>query len=397
MSFSPFNIKNWLKHEEKWCNLMGYFNPYLDPFKYHLTNKVPVYDKHAYNKYPNHNFVYDKLWVAKSQNLNSGKLEELKGEENSITYPIFIKPRWGHLSATSKNCFKIKTADELKKYSTFKNMMWSDFIDGTEGMTDYIVLNGNIMHQITYVYSDKQNGFTEEWKLISPQSKPPTNITEWVKEHMRSFTGIVNMQYRNDKIIEVSLRFARGGAYIINTDNKALLENIHNVVAKNFWDFSLQNEINFKPYYSIKCFTTIPIIYIFPQHVLDLLVRSQTTHKFYEYYFEPAGKEGTVFLQFMHDDLEKGLAAKRRIEFIFNMAQIIMAVLIIAALVVPFLKWKYKYLFSLTVLGLFLTRYLNPIVANYNLYKAQKQSIFGDGPTNDPNEEVETFDPTTGI
>ena len=123
-------------------------------------------------------------------------------------------------------------------------MMWSDFIDGREGMTDYILLNGNIMHQITYVYSDKQNGFTEEWKLISPQSKPPTNITEWVKDHMRNFTGIVNMQYRNDKIIEVSLRFARGGAYLINTDNKALLENIHNVVAKNFWNFSLQNQMD---------------------------------------------------------------------------------------------------------------------------------------------------------
>ena len=397
MNFSPFSIKNLLKHEEKWCNFMGYFNPYLDPFKNHLTDKVTIYDKAAYYKYPEHNYVYDKLWVAKSQNLNCGELEELKGKENSITYPIFIKPRWGHLSATSKNCFKIHNSDDLKKYSNFKYMMWSDFIDGTEGMTDYILLNGNIVHQITYVYSDKQNGFTEEWKLISPHSEPPTVITEWVKEHMRNYTGIVNMQYRNDKIIEVSLRFARGGAYIINTDNKALLANIHNVVANNFWDFSLQHKMKFKPYYSIKCFTTLPIIYIFPQHVLDFLVKSQTSHGFYEYYFEPAGKEGTVFLQFMHDDLEKGLAAKKRIEFIFNAAQIIMTILIIIAIIVLFSKFKYKYVFSLAVLGIFLTRYLNPIVANYNLYKAQKQSIFGDGPTNDPNEEVETFDPITGI
>ena len=155
--------------------------------------------------------------------------------------------------------------------------------------------------------------------------------------------------------------------------------------------------MDFKPYYAIKCYTTLPIIYIFPQHILDLLVRSQTTHRFYEYYFEPAGKEGTVFLQFMHDDLEKGLAAKRKIEALFNAAQIIMALLIIMAIIVLFFKWKYKYVFSLAIVGLFLTRYLNPIVANYNLYKAQKQSIFGTGPPADPNEEVETFDPITGM
>ena len=390
-------IKHLLKYEESWCNLMGYFNPYIDPFKNHLTDKVPVYDKQAYNKYPKYNFVYDKLWVAKSQDLNCGKLDELINKGDLITYPIFIKPRWGHLSATSKNCFKIKSYNELKKYIHFKNMMWSEFIDGREGMTDYILLNGNIMHQITYIYSDKQNGFTEEWKLISPHSKPPVIITEWVNKFLRGYTGIVNVQYRNNKIIEVGLRFARGGAYIINTDNKALLENIHNVVANNFWDFSLQNKINFKPYYSIKCYTTIPIIYIFPQHILDLLVRSQTRHFFYEYYFEPVGKEGMVFLQFMHDDLEKGLLAKKRIETIFNIMQFIMFFLIILMFIVLFSKWRYKYIFSLFILLLFLTRYLNPIVANYNLYKAQKQSIFGSGPSNEPNEDIETFDPITGL
>ena len=75
---------------------MGYFNPYLDPFKYHLTNKVPVYDKHAYNKYPNHNFVYDKLWVAKSQNLNSGKLEELKVKKIQLLI-LFLSSRGGDI------------------------------------------------------------------------------------------------------------------------------------------------------------------------------------------------------------------------------------------------------------------------------------------------------------
>jgi len=388
----PFSIKNLLKYEESWCKTMGFFNPYLDPFKNHLTNKVPIYDKHAYKIYPHHNQVYDKLWISKTQQLNCGKLEELNGTENSMTYPIFIKPRWGHLSATSKNCFKIKSVDELKKYSNYKNMMWSEFIDGTEGMTDYIVLNGNIVHQITYIYSDKQNGFSEEWKFISPQSEPPINITDWVNEHMRNFTGIVNVQYRKNKIIEVGLRLARGGAYIINTDNNALITNINNVLANKFWDFSLQNEMKFQPYYSFKCFTRIPIIYIFPQYVIDLIARSQTKQPFYEYYFEPVGKEGTVFFQFMHEDFNKGIEVKKRIEFLFNTAQIVMFLLIIIAILMIFSTFKYKYIFSLIVLLLFLTRYLNPISVNHGLYKAQKQSIFGTGPNNASNIETESYE-----
>ena len=68
---------------------------------------MPIFDGKAYKRYPQHNFVYDKLWIAKSQGLKGGKLENLRGKEKTMTYPIFIKPRWGHLSASSKNCFKI--------------------------------------------------------------------------------------------------------------------------------------------------------------------------------------------------------------------------------------------------------------------------------------------------
>jgi hypothetical protein len=32
---------------------------------------------------------------------------------------------------------------------------------------------------------------------------------------------------------------------------------------------------------------------------------------FYEYYFEPAGKNGMVAIQFMHKDFEKGYESKK--------------------------------------------------------------------------------------
>lgn len=397
VSSKPF-IKTLLQHEDSWCKFMRFFNPYLDPFKNHLTNKMPVFDGQCYIRYPQHKFVYDKLWIVKSQGLKGGKLETLFDSDqnkNLTTYPIFIKPRWGHLSASSKNCFKIKSEEELQPYKNYKNMMWSEFIDGTEGMTDYIMLNGKIMHQITYIYSEKQNGFTDEWKFISSDSKPPLNITDWVEKYMRNFTGIVNMQYRNGKIIEVGLRLARGGAYIVSTDNEALITNINNIFNKHFWDFSLQQKMNFEPFYVFKCYTKIPILFLFPQYVLDYLVKKNTAMPFYEYYFEPAGKEGMVFLQFMDTDFERGMQTKNTIENIFNGVQILMYFLFIMV-ILNFLLFKYKpYLFLLIVFLFWSLRFLNPITANYNLYKSQKQLIFGGGLNIDNNDTnnggVETF------
>jgi hypothetical protein len=271
--------------------------------------------------------------------------------------------------------------------------MWSEFIDATECMTDYVMLKGKIVHQITYIYSDKQNGFSDVWKLVSPDSQPPSNVTEWVNQHMTDFTGIVNVQYRDNKIIEVGLRLARGGAYLLSTENSALITNINTIFLKKEWNYHLNKEMKFKPFYVFKCFTQIPIIFIFPQKIVDLFMEKHTTRPFYEYYFEPVGTTGMVFFQFMDDDLEHGLKTKETIEKIFAGAQIVMYALIFFAIyLVSSTEWSYRYLVAFCVLFLFLMRLFNPIMVNYKLYKGQKQSLFGGGPSTGEDMDVEPFD-----
>ena len=171
-------LKSLMKYEESWCQTMGFFNPYLDPYKFHLTDKMPVYDKKAYAQYPAHNFVYDKLWIAQSQGLACGELASFNNSSPQAEFPLFIKPRWGHLTSGSKNCFKIQTQAELQPFlSENKDMIWSEFLPATEGMTDYMLLKGQLMHQITYIYSEKQNGFTDDWKFITPTAQPPPGAT----------------------------------------------------------------------------------------------------------------------------------------------------------------------------------------------------------------------------
>ena len=54
-------IKKITEYEISWCNTMGFFNPYVDPFKYFISKNIPDFDGQAFMKYINHNFVYDKL------------------------------------------------------------------------------------------------------------------------------------------------------------------------------------------------------------------------------------------------------------------------------------------------------------------------------------------------
>jgi hypothetical protein len=375
-------LKYILDNDQGWSNSLNIYNPYLDRYDYSFIRGIPVFDSQAYVKYPDHSFVYDKLWIAQSQNIKCGKLitSELP---NKRLYPIFIKPRWGHQTATSKNCFKIDTSEELQPYIDISGMIWTEFIDATEGMTDFILLNGQPVYQMTLQYSKKQMGFIDEWKFVSPENKPPEKIIEWINSFMSSFTGIANIQYRGDKIIEVSLRLARGGAYILSTDNRYLVDNINNLVKNEDWNYTVDDKLDYKPFYSFKCYTTVPIIYLLPQFILDKMVARYNGKEFYEYYFEPNGKNGMVFFQFMHHDKDQAKKLKSIIETVFNISQIFFYIaLLTIILIIPISLMKthassiIKPHVGKTVgilIGLFLTTLINPLSMQYNLYKSQKQ------------------------
>ena len=173
---------------------------------------------------------------------------------------------------------------------------------------------------------------------------------------MTGFTGPCNLQYRGDKIIEVSLRLARGGAYILSTKNDALIDNINYLVEDNVWHHSLREEMKFEPFYSFKCISDIPLIYVYPQHFLDKLMKHYGCMEFYEYYFEPSGKYGSTIMQFNHTDFKQGMKAKRDIEILMTTTQVIFT-----------LSFLY-----LIVLGIGKSKQLNQYLPSFLFYTSQK-------------------------
>jgi hypothetical protein len=363
-------IKSILSKENDWCDFMKIYNPYSDPWNVKLSSHIPNFDAQAYNKYKAHNFVYDKLFISRSQGVKCGILEDV---DDIQTYPIFIKPRYGNKSASSKHCYKINSYKEVTSYLHIPDMMWSEYLNATEGMTDYFIQNGRIVHQITYVYSETQHGtIADDWKFISIYNTPPTIVDIWVRKHMMGYTGVCNVQYRGDKIIEVGLRLARGGAYIYSTNNEVLIKSINSLVEDNSWNVP-PRLLDFKPFYAFKCYTFIPIVYLYPQYVMDSIMKWYKCEPFYEYYFEPSGKgmSMTTF-QFIHNDFDKGMYLKKIIENLFNITHILLYMIIIYLILYPT-----NIVIRSIILIFFLSKLLNPLGVHYSLYKAQKQSLFG--------------------
>lgn len=352
-----------LRHEERWCEAMNFFNPYLDPFQHHLRGDVPVYDGACYDRYPKHRYVYDKLWVARSQDIPSGLVSDLLASKEAPEYPIFVKPRWGHKTSGSKHCQKIKRASDLpdERAARANELMWSELLPGSEGMTDFVLVKGSIVYQMSHTCSEQQHGFADAWKYTSPLNKPPDTVHAWVSKHLQGFTGIVNTQYRDGKIFEVGLRPARTGAYFAATDNEALLRNISTALGKEQWNPLEIVKMNYKPFYSFKVHTDAPVLYLWPQYVLDILMRSLTDRPFYEYYPEPTGREGMVFLQFMDDDLERGKRTSLLLQRLFTYTQWFVIGMMGALVIALALDWKYKWWLASGVMFLYASQLLNPI------------------------------------
>jgi hypothetical protein len=356
-----------------YCRILGIENPYK-ALPNRLSKDFPRFDRTAFKLNPRHQFVYDKLFVARSQHLPCGELQELERRDPStIPFPIFIKPRYGHLTSSSKNCYKIKSFEDLAPHWAKPDMMWSTFVAATEGMTDFVVVDGSIVYQLTYKYSDEQTGFADVWKYIDPNTPTPQPIVDWVQRYMTGYTGPFNVQYRATTIIEVGMRFARTGMYIESTGNAELIAAMNDMWTSKAWLVRDRSALDFRPFYSFKCWSPMPIIYLLPQHLVDLILRLGGAMPFYEYYFEPTGTFSTVFFQFLHRDFDRGMQLKRSIERTALACNVAVLFLLLAGSGVAFLYKNYTPL--MVALLLYMTSLDNSLVVLATQLRNQQQFL----------------------
>jgi len=366
-----------IQYDKQWCNLLGIKNPYIDNYRYQLNNKIPMFDGIAYKRYPDLKYLYDKLWIAKSQNIDCGLLSELKNKnDNELPkFPFFIKPRDGHKNAGSKGCLVIENKNQLMYYIDYPHAMWSEYITEKEGMTDFVLCDGRIVYQLTSVYSRGKNSISDEWKYISSNNKPPLVIESWLLSNIKNYNGIVNIQYRGNKIIEVGLRPARGGIYLKETRNKKVITNINNIYDNEKWEELDHEDTKFKPFYAFKSKSNTTPFLMLPYYFIVIVMNYFNVTGFHEYYFEPLGSNAHMFYQFIHEDFEQGMKCKNILETSNYLMHFIFFTLIL--LIIYYRTFQNKWHNSLILLLSVLTtmKIFNSITSQYGLWKIQKISM----------------------
>ena len=236
-------IKNELRKE-----IMNDFNINIDDY-------CPKNDLEAWIMYPNFNFLYNKLFICKIQNIQHAPMPILPNK-----YPIIIKPII-NLMGMGINSIKINSKTEfLNHYNN--NHFWSTFIKGTHLSWDLVINNGKILFCCRFkgYKDDNKFGTFNYWQLLKDKVNLPKPITNLVTTYLKDFTGCLNIETMNNKIIECHLRMGD----IDQLPKDFLRQIFYNYINKetNFTNLKIKKDIFLIPIWQeIKSHHNLTLIY----------------------------------------------------------------------------------------------------------------------------------------
>jgi hypothetical protein len=164
--------------------------------------RVPTEDNDAWAWFPEHNWVYDKLSIAKSQGLDCGP--HGVAPKN---YPVFSKPIINLKGMGVGSGILRDATDYEANYAP--GHFWMTLLDGEHVSTDCAIVKGEVRwwrHTTGVHFGD---GMFDYW-TIHAKARPDieTYIARWIAKHLPAYTGMMNFETIGGRIIEAHLRFA---------------------------------------------------------------------------------------------------------------------------------------------------------------------------------------------
>ena len=241
---------------------------------------IPTTDDSAWLYYKNENWIYNKLNIALSQNIDCGPIGV-----TPTKYPIIVKPIY-NMFGGGIEARKINNSKELET-CRHPGCLWMKWLEGIHLSHDIIVLNGNPIWSITFKGYPIGKGMFDYWEVITPPKLTILYIYDWIKKHLKNYTGCICLETIGQEpatIIEAHLRMGD----IDRLGNYNLISNIISLYQNKVWKF--KEEIN--EFYLFAIWGENKVQYTITEDIVHKICSNLTSYQIDDsklYYQNPIG------------------------------------------------------------------------------------------------------------
>lgn len=164
--------------------------------------RIPTADPECWSWYPRHNWVYNKLQVARTQGLAAAPHGVVPDH-----FPVFSKPITNLHGMGAGSVLLRNEAEYDRCYAP--GHMWMDLLEGDHVSTDVAVVNGEPVWWRHATGLPGGHGMFDYWTIHArPFPAVEEHCGAWMRQHLDGYTGMVNLETIGARIIELHLRFA---------------------------------------------------------------------------------------------------------------------------------------------------------------------------------------------
>jgi hypothetical protein len=163
---------------------------------------IPTEDCDAWELYPDHRWVYNKIAVALSQGIAAAPHGVMPK-----AFPVFSKPMM-NLHGMGIGSRVIATPQAYVDAFT-PGYMWMRLLQGEHVSTDVAVVDGEARWWRHATGVPAGDGTFDHWWIhAEPHMEVERYCGAWSARHLKGYTGMVNFETIGGRIIETHLRFA---------------------------------------------------------------------------------------------------------------------------------------------------------------------------------------------
>jgi hypothetical protein len=163
---------------------------------------ITTEDADAWQWYPAHRWIYNKLAVALSQNLDAGP-----HGTPPPRFPVFSKPIV-NLKGMGVGSRVLNSQADYDQHHA-PGHFWMTLLDGRHVSSDVAVVDGAPRWWRHVTGKPAGEGTFDYWTVhAAPDADIERRCGDWVHRHLGGYTGMLNVETIGGTIIEVHLRFA---------------------------------------------------------------------------------------------------------------------------------------------------------------------------------------------